>query len=303
MKNNDFEPLQNGSRAGKFPKRSGREKLKWHPAFQQAMQLELFEYRDFLDFKCEYQLTSEPLRIDLLIIKKPKELEIDKNIARIFKSDNIIEYKSPEDYLSNNDFLKVYAYANLYTAITSGVELSDITITFIESRYPRKLVSYLMNTRGYKVQKTSAGVYYVSGDYVPIQIIVSKYLPESENLWLNSLRDNLQERDIGTILNKSKEQSKKINIDAYVEVVLRANKEPFTEVHNMYRPTLLEIMKDTTFSEDLVEYGRKQGLEVGRAEAKADKLTIARNLLAEGSTLDFVQKISGLSMDEIQGLI
>ncbi|MDR0655207.1 MAG: hypothetical protein LBG22_02735, partial [Treponema sp.] len=69
----------------------GPEKLKWHPAFLQALQRELAEYRDVLEFKYEYQLTAEPLRVDLLIIKKPKDLAIDKNIARIFRSDNIVE--------------------------------------------------------------------------------------------------------------------------------------------------------------------------------------------------------------------
>ena len=33
-----------------------------------------------------------------------------------------------------------------------------------------------------------------------------------------------------------------------------------------------------------------------------EKLEIARNLLAEGSTPDFVQKITGLSLEEIEKL-
>ena len=76
---------------------------------------------------------------------------IDKNIARIFRAENIFEYKSPDDYLSVNDYLKVYAYANLYAAITPGVDLSDITLTFVENRHPRKLLRYLAKTRGYTV--------------------------------------------------------------------------------------------------------------------------------------------------------
>ncbi|MDR1301159.1 MAG: hypothetical protein LBK43_01635, partial [Treponema sp.] len=71
------------------------EKLQWHPAFLQAIQRELIDYKDSLEFTSEYQLTTEPLRVDLLIIKKPRNLAIEKNIARIFKSDNILEFKSP----------------------------------------------------------------------------------------------------------------------------------------------------------------------------------------------------------------
>jgi hypothetical protein len=74
--------------------------LNWHPAFLQAIQQELFDYRDSLEFKYEYQLNSEPLRIDLLIIKKPENITIGKNIARIFRTDNLLEYKSPEASLS-----------------------------------------------------------------------------------------------------------------------------------------------------------------------------------------------------------
>jgi predicted transposase/invertase (TIGR01784 family) len=48
------------------------------------------------------------------------------------------------------------------------------------------------------------------------------------------------------------------------------------------------------------EEGINEGLTEGIAEGRADeKLQIARNLLAEGSTPDFVQKITGLSIEEI----
>jgi hypothetical protein len=76
-------------------KDAGHGKLQWHPGFLQAIKLELSNYKESLEFKYEYQLTSEPLRIDLLIIKKPKSMVVDKNIARIFKADNLLEYKSP----------------------------------------------------------------------------------------------------------------------------------------------------------------------------------------------------------------
>jgi hypothetical protein len=77
--------------------RHGRShnKLQWHPAFLQAMEAELYDYRKLLKFRHEYQLNAAPLQIDLLIIKKTKDVAIGKNIARIFRSDNVVEYKSP----------------------------------------------------------------------------------------------------------------------------------------------------------------------------------------------------------------
>jgi predicted transposase/invertase (TIGR01784 family) len=59
--------------------------------------------------------------------------------------------------------------------------------------------------------------------------------------------------------------------------------------------------------EDGLEEGREEGLEEGIEKGLEkghfnEKLEIARNLLAEGSTLEFVQKITGLDIETIQNL-
>ena len=84
----------------------GKRILQWHPAFQAALQIELSQSKDFLQFEREYNLTEKPLQIDTLIIKKDPGCQIEKSIGRIFRQYNIVEYKSPEDYISVNDFLK-----------------------------------------------------------------------------------------------------------------------------------------------------------------------------------------------------
>ena len=48
-----------------------------------------------------------------------------------------------------------------------------------------------------------------------------------------------------------------------------------------------------------LEEGREEGIEKGRAN---EKLEIARNLLTEGATLDFIQKITGLDIETIKNL-
>jgi predicted transposase/invertase (TIGR01784 family) len=47
------------------------------------------------------------------------------------------------------------------------------------------------------------------------------------------------------------------------------------------------------------EEGREDGLEEGMLK---EKLLIAKNLLAKGSTPEFVYEITGLSLDEIDGI-
>jgi predicted transposase/invertase (TIGR01784 family) len=51
------------------------------------------------------------------------------------------------------------------------------------------------------------------------------------------------------------------------------------------------------------EEGLEEGMAEGRMEGRTDeKLEIARNLLTEGSTPEFVQKITGLDLETIAGL-
>ncbi|MEZ3478607.1 MAG: hypothetical protein K1W08_08400 [Lachnospiraceae bacterium] len=48
-------------------------RTQWHPAFCSTMELELIENRNDLTYDPEYYLSREPLRIDLLIIRKSRE--------------------------------------------------------------------------------------------------------------------------------------------------------------------------------------------------------------------------------------
>jgi len=276
----------------------GSGKNLWHPAFVDAMRMELFDYRDSLEFKYEHPLNTEPLRIDLLIIKKPKDLIIDKNIARIFRSDNIFEYKSPGDYLAVNDFMKVYAYANLYAAITPNVDFADITLTFVERRRPRKLLKYLTETRGYKAEETSPGIYLVTGDYLPIQIIESGKLSERENLWLKSLVKDLSAVNVGSILDKAQKLRDKAQLGAYLYMLSRANPRSFLEAKNMARrkrETFEEVFTEAGLIPEWIERGRVQGLEQGLE-------TAARNAMAKGLPVDVIHDITGLPKNVIEQL-
>ena len=66
---------------------------------------------DALTFQEEHLLGNKPMQVDLLIIKKSKNHKIHKSIGHIFLGHNIVEYKSPDDVLSINDFYKVCGYA------------------------------------------------------------------------------------------------------------------------------------------------------------------------------------------------
>ena len=76
------------------PKKKETDATYWHSAFYAGIQIELEDEADNLVFENEHQLSTQPMEIDVLIIKKETDRPVKKNIGRIFKKYNIIEYLS-----------------------------------------------------------------------------------------------------------------------------------------------------------------------------------------------------------------
>jgi hypothetical protein len=270
----------------------------WHTAFVQALQMELREYQDILDFDDENKLNEEPLRVDCVVIKKTKDVKIAKNIAAFFREWNIFEYKSPGDYVSIADFYKVYSYACLYTSI-HNISITSLTVSFVERRYPRKLLSHLQNVRGYTVAETTEGIYTVNGDRLPIQIIDSRKLSAEENLWLKSLSDNLNSLEIVRISEEIARQKKGAQIAAYLNVIKDANTESIQEAIEMgqrkQKLTFDQVIENTGLGAKWEARGEARG------EAK-EKVEIARKMRAIGRPKPEIAEITGLSPEAIEKL-
>jgi hypothetical protein len=271
--------------------------IPWHPAFVQALKLELEQYKDALEFTSEFRLTAEPLEIDLVIVKKAPDLVIEKNIARIFKRVNVLEYKSPEDYFSVYDFYKVLSYAYLYAALNK-TDMRNMTVSVIETRHPRDLFSYFGEEKNCIVAETSPGVYVVSGYPVAIQVIESKRLPLSENLWLKGLSNDLNAAAAGTILEESRKRKREAELGAYIYALLSANAETIEEVYRMAerKLTLNEVLEKIGLTAEWERRGEAKGVTIGeaRGEARGKKTgwEEAIGLLKQGYTLEQLERMS-----------
>ena len=91
--------------------------IRWHLGFYGAAEIEFLANKGDLDFTREYNLGKEPLRVDLLAVRKLVDSPIENEIWHIIKRHNIIEYISPEDELSIDDFYKTVGYACLYKGL------------------------------------------------------------------------------------------------------------------------------------------------------------------------------------------
>lgn len=146
--------------------------LQWHPApspdckegahlDQAALQIELSDDAEALQFLREYNLTEKPLQIDTLVIRQDPGQTVQKSIGHIFRRYNVVEYKNPGDYISVNDFYKVLSYTCIYQANTEKVlEIlpEELTITFIANRYPRKMIKHLKVRYGATVERYDSGI-------------------------------------------------------------------------------------------------------------------------------------------------
>jgi phosphoribosylglycinamide formyltransferase-1 len=281
-------------------KKPARERLVWHPAFFEAIQLELDEYSQELQFIAEYQLTTEPLRIDVVIIKKSKDIPIKKNIAAIFRKENILEYKSPDGYVSIEDFYWVYGYACLYFVLNE-LDIREMTLTFVESRYPRELLAHLQEVRGYKVEEKWPGVYYIEGDILPIQIINNRMLSAEENIWLKNLYNKLEVHEMRQVTDEIAKLGKAARIKAYLNVISKANKESLLEVLKMSDTTLT---LDKIFEEvGLAAIWEARAEARGKAMGEENKaVEIAQNMLRHGLSIEETAEISGLDVSKVRAL-
>lgn len=186
------------------------------------------------------------MQIDVLV-KNEKHVKLRKNIGRIFRQYNIIEYKSPEDDLDIDDFYKTYAYACLYKSDTEAVDLipaDELTITFVCYHYPGNMLRKLEQDRKMTVEQEDSGIYYLIGDAIPIQLVIVPKLSKEHNYWLNNLRNDLKAgSEIKNFIESySKNKNSKL-YQALADAVMRANWKKLKEGSNMCE-ALKELFAD-----------------------------------------------------------
>lgn len=263
--------------------RKKKHKINWHHAVCEVLKIELEEYLNELEFWEEYRLgkSKDSLRVDVLIIQKLSNLHISNQIAENFQTYNLIEYKSPEDSLSIDDYYKLIGYACIFrfnTGKVNEVENKDITLTFIVSRFPKKLQNELKK-RKIHIAKRAPGIYDINKEMFRIQLIVNRKLEGKENLWLRCLDNQLKEKELYRRLEQSYGQHK--NEPRYsvpMNAIIWSNYQKKGE-----RNIMCEALYDL-FADELVEREDK-----GKAEGEECFASLAEKLLKDFRTEDLLK--------------
>jgi len=298
----------NKGTGGKSASGKNTNDIKWHPAFFEAIKLELAAYKDDLHFRQEFQLGMEPLRIDVVIVKKNRDIAIDKNIASIFRRVNILEYKSPSAGVSVKDFHKVHGYASLYVAKEREADMRDTTLTIVASSHPSKLFSYLRKVLGLTVAEKWPGIYIVSGDVLAIQIIDSRKLSADENVWLKGLRRGLNANELLEVTGATYRFGESGHIGAYLDAITRANPKSLKEAFDMSETTLTleQVLEDVGLTAKWeargetrgeargITIGETRGITIGQARGEARERMNVLSLIDRGyTTEDIRRELSG----------
>ena len=241
--------------------------ISWHPGFYGAMEIELIANKGAFEFQREYNLSKEPIRMDLLIIRKLRDVPIKNEIGYIFKKYNVVEYKSPDDGLTIDDYYKTVGYACLYKGLgdtVNQIPAKELTVSIFRHRYPRELFREL-SREGFTVKEAFPGIYYVRGT-VPfdVQIAVTSRLKGGSHKSLRLLCTNVEKEDAREFIREAiflSNQGDRNNMEAVLRASIAANREIYNEIRRQSK--MSSVLWDF-FKEEIEE-------EISEAKEKVEK--------------------------------
>ena len=295
------------------------EKIQWHPAFAAAMGLEFKSDYEYVRIEQEHNLSKEPLRIDLLVLKvNNTERKFSNEIGHIMKTYNIIEYKSPEDSLNIDDYYKTIGYASLYKGMgeyVNKIPAREVTVSMFCTRKPVKMLNMLKKD-GAVIEQKFPGIYYITGNTLfPVQIVVVKELDKQTHSSLRVLTDNADIEDVETFLQnsvKTSEPWEREDIDAVLQASVSANKELYEAIRrdSGMCQALRELMKDEI--EDAEKRAEKRGEIRGerRGERRGEKnggirkeSIIVKNMYNNGITPEEISTMTNINLVRVKNIV
>lgn len=254
-----------------------KEKLQWHPAFCSATELELREDKENLEFIREYSLSQKPLQIDLMVIKKKPGIKIKNEIGHIFKTHNIIEYKSPDDSLNIDDYYKSLGYVCLYKALgkrVNEIPLNELSLTLVHDSKPEKLIK-ILEKNNHRIVNKYNGIYYIEGSVTlpNQQIIVTSEIGKGHFL-LKSLSKNFSAEEgieLADFAERASSKHDKTNLDSLLQVSFVSNNSVYAllKKENIMCQAFFDLFKDEIAAKISAAEAAVRAEEEKKAKAKA----------------------------------
>lgn len=270
---------------------SETSQIDWHSGFAGGLALSFRKYRDDIEIEREHPLSSEPLRIDFMVIKKDRDFVIDNSVGRTFRKYNIIEYKNPADALNIDVVWKCIGYAGIYKGYGKTInEIPDteLTISIFRNIKPVKLLDD-MEREGHIVDNPASGIYQINGlSMLPLQIVIPTELEEEDFRALRIMMPNADTEAVRAFLKEANE---------YTEKADRQDADAVLNVSNQSNTALFKKMKeDPAMYNSLHELMSEEFEEAIQGERK----NIIENMLRKGKTPEEISSLTGLALEDVQ---
>jgi len=254
----------------------------WHAGFEALLRLDA---RNAIggtpQIEAEHRLGAAPPRVDFLVWLQEEGTYLPKEIYRIFRKFNIIEYKNPHDKLNQRVLHKAIGYAHLYAGLAEHEDdrpVNQITISIFRALKNPELFKQLEEA-GQLTADEVRGIYHVTGlTEFPMQVVIMTELMGDEYAGERALVDNNRANveDIYYLLEcaeKATDTSEKEHYRIILDLIESKNPETMEKIRrdNDMARSWLEILKP-----DLTERDKER-----------DKNNLFSFVQAGGMTLEF----------------
>ena len=226
-----------------------------------------------------------------MVIKKKPGVEIKNEIGHLFKTHNIIEYKSPDDQFNIDNYYKSIAYACLYKAqseYVNEIPIEEVTLSLFYDSKPVRLMNILEQS-GHRIIEKYKGIYYIEGDLTlpRKQIIVTEEF-EGSHCFLKALSRKFTVEDGIELINfadSSLSKGDKEKLDSVLQVSFIANNNVYNRIkkENTMCEAFFELFKDEIDAKIAAAelLAREEGMEKGREEGREESKAIIQALERE----------------------
>ena len=254
----------------------------WHAGFEALLRIEMHRYGQRVKIEREHLLGEAPPRADYLILKEEDGLRMDKEIYRIFRRHNIIEYKNPHDSLNERVLRKICGYANFYIG-TAGHEgeipADSVTVSVFRAVKNAALFAGMQACGMLETDRT-AGIYHVKGlTDLPFQIVITGELEGPEYAAYRALAEHARKADVGLVIaegGKEAGYAVKEHYRVLLDFIAKKNPhvvEKIRREHSM-ASVWMEIFKDEI--NEKISEGRREQEQETRQETMASAI---RNIM------------------------
>ena len=267
-------------------------KVQYHYGFYGAVHAE-YEFSGIeMEYLQEHELGDGPVRLDMLVIKR-ESAPLTDPIGSFFRTHNVLDYKSPEDGLTIDDFYKAHGYALIYKSLgktVNAIPLEEITVSIFRHAYPREMFKALEES-GMTVEEKSDGIYYVTGPVrIPTQVVVTSRLPKGRYEAFKAIAKNAAKEDILKLLCMMDSiANPKIAdyVSAVLHVSISVNEELFNEI------------KGAGIMTEAIERVFKKEMDEKKTEGKEEMVT---EMLRGNEPVEKILKYSHMPIEQIMGI-